>query len=167
MNKCCGSCCFPIKNTDLPNPKGQNWYDQSNLDRVWNESKGTGQFLMCHQTDPKAAQYGGKNSRKGMEDTHACVGLAFAVFMHIKIFEKLESYPKYVKAVGKKVAMSKIGLGEAVISFCMGKCSLFSTAMRLPTAIEDPINSLRLPSGFEKTVNKFNEFYLHQIQVTS
>lgn len=166
MNKCCGTCCFPIKNTHKPNPEGQNWYDQANLDRVWNDCRDTGCFLMCHQTDPNAVHYGGKSSKKGMEQSHTCVGHAFAVFMHIKIFEKLESYPKYVKAVGKNVAMSRIGMGEAVISFSMGKCCLFSTAMRLPSALEDPINSLRLPSGFEKTLTKFREVCAPEIEVT-
>lgn len=134
---------------------GTDWYSQENMDRLWNDARESGKFLVCHSTDKDAATYGGDLNVK-TEKKKVCLGFTVWVFMHIKVYESVKcSFTKYQKAVGLDVAMSKWAMGEAAFSIQLGNASLLGT---LPIAREfDPTQELRYPTGFEKTIQLFKK----------
>jgi hypothetical protein len=153
MNKCCHTCCYPRKNSSKVqiDSTGNNWYSQENIDRVWNQGRYTGIFLMCHQTDPHASDYGGKDSKRGFQETHACVGFAFFVYMHVRIWGSVNGNTiQYQAIVGEEVAMSQKAIAETILSFRMGRSALLG-GMYLPTELKDDPDQLQYPTGFEKT----------------
>lgn len=157
-NKCCGSCAFLKCNAGKPNPDPttlndpamscENWYTQQNIDRIWNLTRQKGNFLTCHSTDPS---YYGKKEKQ----MTACLGFTLAVFMHIKIFELIGSFQKYRQAVGYKVAMDRGAMFEAAISMSMGRADLFGK-MKIINEISES-RPMLFPTGFEKTLSKFQE----------
>lgn len=157
MSKCCNSCGFLKENFGKPSPKGENsnieWYSQKNLDRIHRDLSETGTFLICHSTDPKAASYGGKENIKPGHEM-VCVGAVRLVFMHLKILEHLNSWPKYKKFMGK-MAMSREALAEFMMMIGLGRTGMFAGA-KVPKKY-DTTQEISLPTGYEKIAELYNK----------
>lgn len=159
MDKTCPTCPFLSANKDKPSPTGfkcdaennTDWYSQKNMDRIWLGCKLDPEaFLTCHTTDPT---YYGKEGGK----RYACVGIVLCVYMHIKIYEKADcNRKKYVAMVGKGVAMSKFSMAEKVFSILLGRTGIFG-GLILPKSLSLDLDTLRWPTGFEKTVEEFKK----------
>lgn len=156
-DKCCNSCAFLKLNLGNQNPPPEEvndksqvndtqWYSQENIDRLWQETRSVGTFLTCHSTDPR---YYAKSKNK----LTACLGFTFCIYMHIKIFEKYENFKKYIKAVGKDVAMDQKAMAEAAFCMALGYADLFKQ-MKIPLDISED-RKLTFPTGFEKTIAEF------------
>jgi hypothetical protein len=154
---CCNSCGMLTCNNDLSKKCESEfpWYSQENMDRLWENVQDSGQYLICHSTDPNAKKYEGEEGIKPGNEM-ACIGFTFWVYMHIKIFEHLESYGKYKNAVGHKVALSRRVLGDMIFDMAIGNTSMYGNGLKIPRAMSEE-RELRVPSGFEKTVKLFSE----------
>jgi hypothetical protein len=162
--RCCNSCGILACNKDQVkvSSDGTSWYSQENMDRLWENARTMGRFLICHSTDPTASEYEGESGiHKGKET--ACLGYTVWVFIHIKLFEHASSltkgdpYARYVKLVGKDQAMSVRAMGEMAFDMVAGKTG-FGFGMLIPRSIEESRN-LRFPTGFYKTVELYNSIF--------
>jgi hypothetical protein len=158
MKKPCPTCPFLACNKNKPTPTDfkcveQNetdWYSQENIDGVWRVMQQSPiMFLSCHTTDP---DYYGKEGA----ETFACVGAAFMVYMHFRIFQQVEDYDIYKRLVGK-TAMTQRVMGEKALAMCIGKTSPLWGGMTLPKRLELDTDTLRLPTGFEHVSELFKE----------
>lgn len=165
MSTCCKSCGFLVCNKGKANPnEGSeiNWYSQENIDRLWNEMRGSGIFLICHSTDSNAKEYGGHEGiQKGKEKV--CMASTLLVYMHIAIYEHIvtisqkRDWQRYQNAVGKNVAFKdRMCMMEAVFTFGIGRTGLLGGAV-IDKNINIDSEALTFPTGFEKTVALFNE----------
>jgi hypothetical protein len=156
MEKCCNTCGMLACNKDKKTPEGstEDWYSQANVDRLWKDCKSSGQFLICHSTDPNAADYGGNPKIKAGKET-ACLGLTLWIFMHIKVFEISAKcdFKRYIKLVGKGVAMSQPAMAEAAFNFAKGSTGFGLKGPLKGLLIPQYINEDReivFPTGFDK-----------------
>jgi len=159
MKQQCATCPFLEANRGKPTPTDfkcveQNetdWYSQENIDGVWEVSRRDPiAFLSCHSTDP---DYYGKEGNP----MYACFGNVFAIFLHIKIFEKEGSYKNYVKVVGRKNAIDRHVMAEKALAFKLGRTSPMWGGMIIPDAMRITLNAMRWPSGFDKMVQYVKE----------
>lgn len=168
MSRCCNSCGMLTCNKDKERRADEtelNWYSQENIDRLWLDGMKTGQYLVCHSTDPNAAEYGGDPGiKKGI--AQACLGYTVWVFIHIKIYEHfLNSYPKtalrdYTNVVGKKIAIPRYSMMKLAMDFAMGFTGFGPKmgGMSIPREIQEG-RQLVWPTGFDKVRAKFAELY--------
>lgn len=118
----CATCPWLRVNHGKPNPpthdrlkleaahageKVYDWYSPANLRRLWDGIR-QGEQMICHATDPKAADYGGKNAKAGKECS--CVGTLILLKRHLDILNESSSFADYRKRAGRG-ALTKLGLG--------------------------------------------------------
>ena len=160
---CCKTCGCLKENLDNPSPEGSGieWYSQENIDRLWAEARNSGDFLICHSTDPNAPDYGGKqNIKKGKET--ACLGITLWIYMHITVFGAQANckYPKYRKLVGKEVSMDQQAMAKAALNMHMSTTGLSKNGpfrgLLIPTSIQEE-REIIYPTGFKKVRELFEE----------
>lgn len=161
MNQPCPTCPFREVNRGKPNPPSNmgdieqaEWYSQENIDGIWRGMRHKGEvWLSCHTTDP---DYFGRED----QPVYACVGAAIAVYIHYKIFEKLEDYDKYIEAVGVDNAFVRNVLGEKSLALLVGHTSILWGSMILPKVIKNlSSEDMRWPTGFDKALLAFKQIH--------
>lgn len=112
----CPTCPWLKANHGAPNPPGFaaakakdagliNWYSTANLKRVWQQIR-RGDLMSCHNTEPDAHEWGGKQ-RPGAQPNH-CAGALVAVIRHTDALNAAASLKDY-KAKAGKLAMTRQG----------------------------------------------------------
>lgn len=102
----CPGCPWLIKNHGKPSPeivaelRKNNlhiwpWYTVTNARRLWSGIR-RGEPMLCHETDPKASRYGGKDATSGHE--RMCVGMMILVAKHVNGIQTFKSFKDYTAA---------------------------------------------------------------------
>ncbi len=138
----CGTCPFLTKNHGKPNPEGveqirkdypdfdlPDWYSTKNLTRLWKKALKTGTPMLCHSSDSRASEYGGKDAKQGVEKV--CLGLLIPIFKHIKYQESLlkkglsgANLNRLYRNKAGKYPMSKQAVSEWIMLFAYGRTHL-------------------------------------------
>lgn len=175
QNECdkpCGTCPFLTKNLGRSNPSGfeqmkaersdaefdpTNWYSEKNLTRLWRDGLRKGEAMLCHSSDPNAANYGGTNAKQGGEKL--CTGAVLLVFLHIKQLERLIAQNLKPSEVQKqyrafsKYPMTKDGQVSWVMNFAIGRTDLFGGLPIKRNIAASLVNEISVP-WFDSIINK-------------
>lgn len=134
----CATCPFVAKNFGQPNPNGfdpkaagddfHDWYSAANILRLW-EGTADGGVMLCHATDPNAANYGGKNAAPGNE--RPCTGSLVLVLLHMKKIDALiqagHHPPRLLKpyrAEAGEHPMTEDGMRQWAVMIAMGRTAM-------------------------------------------
>lgn len=146
----CKTCPFLRANYGKPNPEGYDpnpeagqydWYTKKNLLRIWNELR-RGEAMVCHDTDPNASFYGGKDSKPGIE--RVCIGSLAVIYRHAKAYEKITlqhpswTFAKVFSAYRKKAGkypMTREGIRTWLLRIFFGNTKS-PFGLPLPTSLE-------------------------------
>lgn len=148
----CATCPFVRANFGRPNPSGYDprtaeckhgrdfydWYSPENLRRLWTSGIRNGEVMICHATDPGAAEYGGKAAAPGNE--RPCIGSLAIVLLHMKYIERLveEGKTKNWKNVYQEAAgaypLTQEGMFAWAMMISAGRTDLFG-GMKIPASL--------------------------------
>lgn len=135
----CATCPWRKSNHGKPHPA--NWYRESNLRRLWNGiRRGQARGMVCHSTDPEAADYGSTKPVPETAQPRECGGALVLVIREVEVLNGCQNFAEYRMKRGKD-GMTRPALRQWLNRYVFGAME----GRPIPTVTADDLDGIGLP----------------------